>query len=132
MRRNRNGWMQFPEGQGLKMVYLHIVLFLAFQIVAHTLFKWGSLVSQNYWWGFILGNLLGITSIIFMIGMYKSLPAASAIAIGMGGTFVLNQLFMFLIFHEKINLVALLGMFMIFTGILAVSFSNIIQHEIVK
>ena len=114
------------------MVYLHIVLFLTFQIAAHLLFKWGSLVSQNYWWGFILGNLLGITSIIFMIGMYKSLPAASAIAIGMGGTFVLNQLFMFLIFHEKINLVALLGMFMIFTGILAVSFSNIIQHEIVK
>ena len=106
------------------MVYLHIVLFLAVQIAAHTLFKWGSLASQNYWWGFILGNLFGITSLVFMLGMYKSLPAASVIAIGIGGTFVLNQIFMFLIFHEKINLIALLGIFLIFIGILAVAFSN--------
>ncbi len=106
------------------MVYLHITLFLMFQIAANLLFKWGSSAPHLYWWGFILGNAIGVTSILFMMGMYQHLPAANVVAIGTGGTFLLNQIVMFLVFREKVHPGAWGGIALIFAGILFVSFCN--------
>lgn len=106
------------------MVYLHITLFLAFQIAANLLFKWGSTAPHLYWYGFILGNVIGVTSILFMMGMYQHLPVANVVAIGTGGTFLLNQIVMFLVFREKIHPAAMAGIALIFAGILLVAFYN--------
>lgn len=106
------------------MVYFHIFMFLCFQVVAHLLFKWGSVNPQNYWYGFILGNIVGASSIIFMLGMFKSLPAASVLAIGTGGSFILNQIFLNLVYHEKVNYIGIIGIILIFAGILTVAFSG--------
>ncbi len=111
------------------MVYLHIILFLAFQVAANLLFKWGSSAPHLYWWGFILGNAVGMTSILFMLGMYQNLPAANVVAIGTGGTFLLNQIAMFLVYHEKIQTGALIGIVLIFAGILLVAFCNQPQKQ---
>ena len=59
------------------MVFFHIVMFLLFQVVANIFFKWGSTAPQHYWWGFALGNAVGITSIIFLLGIYRAMPAAA-------------------------------------------------------
>lgn len=113
------------------MVYVYVICFLVFQVVANVLFKWGAanpsavwLGIPQEWCGFILGNVVGMTSIIFMIGMYKLLPAASVVAIGTGGTFLLVQITMFLLYHEKISLPALIGIALIFIGVLLVAFLN--------
>ena len=68
--------------------------------------------------------MVGMTSIIFMIGMYKTLPAASVVAIGTGGTFLLVQITMFLLYHEKISPGALAGIALILIGVLMVAFLN--------
>lgn len=113
------------------MVYVHIICFFAFQVIANVLFKWGAsnpgaawLGIPQEWCGFILGNIVGMTSIIFMIGMYKLLPAASVVAIGTGGTFLLVQITMFLVYHEKISPLALAGIGLILIGVLMVAFLN--------
>jgi len=106
------------------MVFLNIGMFLLFQVVANVLFKWGSTAPHLYWWGFGLGNLIGVSSILFMIGMYRDLPAANVIAIGTGGTFILNQLVMFLLYREKLNTWAVIGIVMIFAGILIAATMN--------
>lgn len=113
------------------MVYMYVTLFLIFQVVANVLFKWGAvnpsaswLGIPQEWCGFILGNMVGMTSIIFMIGMYKTLPAASVVAIGTGGTFLLVQITMFLLYHEKISPGALAGIALILIGVLMVAFLN--------
>lgn len=113
------------------MVYVYVICFLVFQVVANVLFKWGAanpsvvwLGIPQEWCGFILGNVVGMTSIIFMIGMYKLLPAASVLAIGTGGTFLLVQITMFLLYHEKISPPALIGIALIFIGVLLVAFLN--------
>ena len=59
------------------MLWFHIGMFLCFQVVANLFFKWGSLAPSHYWWGFALGNAVGMTSIIFMLGMYRAMPAAA-------------------------------------------------------
>ena len=85
------------------MVYFHIGMFLLFQVIANLFFKWGSLAPQHYWWGFALGNAVGVTSIIFMLGMYRSMPVAAVIAVGTGGTFLLNQVVMYLVYREPLS-----------------------------
>ena len=106
------------------MVFFHIVMFLLFQVVANIFFKWGSSAPQHYWWGFALGNAVGITSIIFLLGIYRAMPAAAAIAIGTGGTFLLNQLTMHFIYREPLSPAATVGLVLIFVGIIMTALLN--------
>ena len=106
------------------MVYFHIVMFLLFQVVANVFFKWGSTAPQNYWKGFAFGNAVGITSIIFLLGIYRSMPAAAAIAIGTGGTFLLNQLTMHFLYREPLSPAATVGLVLIFVGIIMTALLN--------
>ena len=106
------------------MVCFHIGMFLLFQVVANLFFKWGSLAPNHYWWGFALGNVVGATSIIFMLGMYRAMPAAAVIAVGTGGTFLLNQVVMRLVYREPLSPAATAGLVLILTGILMTSLLN--------
>ena len=106
------------------MLGLHIGMFLLFQVIANLLFKWGSTDPAYYWWGFALGNAVGVTSIIFMLGMYRAMPAAAVIAVGVGGTFLLNQIVMNLVFRERLTPAAMAGLVLIFIGILMTALLN--------
>lgn len=106
------------------MLFFYIFMFLVFQVVANLFFKWGSCAPHLFWWGFVLGNLVGVSSIIFMIMMYRSMPAALVIAVGTGGTFLLNQIAVFLVYRERISAGGLVGLGLIFTGILLTAFLN--------
>ncbi len=106
------------------MLYFHIIMFLIFQVAANLLFKWGSLAPRFFWWGFGFGNLIGVTSIIFMISMYRLMPAALVMAVGTGGAFLLNQIAVALVYHERISMFGYVGIALIFTGILMTAFLN--------
>ena len=106
------------------MVYFDIVMFLTFQVVANLLFKWGGTAPQRYWWGFIWGNTAGATSIFFLIGMFRVLPGATVVAIGSGGSFLLIQIAMYLVYREPIRPLAMLGLALIFAGIMMVALLN--------
>ncbi len=106
------------------MVWFHIGMFLLFQVVANLFFKWGSLAPSHYWWGFALGNAVGMTSILFMLGMYRAMPAAAVIAVGTGGTFLLNQVVMRLVYREPLSSAATAGLVLILVGILMTSLLN--------
>ena len=106
------------------MACFHIAMFLLFQVVANIFFKWGGSAPQNYWRGFVLGNAVGITSIIFLLGMYRSMPTAAVIAIGTGGTFLLNQLTMHFLYREPLSRAAVAGLVLIFVGILMTALLN--------
>ena len=106
------------------MVYFHIVMFLLFQVGANLLFKWGGTDPRHYWWGFAFGNLVGASSIIFLLGMYRAMPAAAVIAIGTGGTFLLNQIVINAIYRERLSGAAVVGLALIFIGILMTALLN--------
>ena len=106
------------------MVIVNCAVFLFLQVVANLLFKWGGTAPNHYWWGFILGNAVGVSSILFMIAMYRDMPAPIVIAIGTGGTFLLNQVIMFLIYREHLTPLAWTGVFLILAGILMTSLLN--------
>lgn len=106
------------------MVIVNCAVFLLMQVIANLLFKWGGMAPNHYWWGFILGNAVGVSSILFMITMYRDMPAPIVIAVGTGGTFLLNQIIMFLIYREHLTPLAWTGVFLIFAGILMTSLLN--------
>jgi multidrug transporter EmrE-like cation transporter len=107
-----------------KMVYLNIAMFLLFQVAANLLFKWGGTAPQRYWWGFVFGNAVGMTSILFLIGMYRTLPAATVVAIASGGAFLMVQLALYLVYREALYPAAVAGMILIFVGILMTALLN--------
>lgn len=106
------------------MVFVNCAVFLLMQVVANLLFKWGGSAPSHYWWGFVLGNLVGASSILFMIAMYRDMPAPIVIAVGTGGTFLLNQIVMFLIYREHVTPLAWIGISLIFIGILMTALLN--------
>jgi multidrug transporter EmrE-like cation transporter len=68
-----------------------ILIFWAMQITAQLLFKWGSDLPGRSVWGFVGGNLLGVTSIVFLMLLYKTMNANVAMGICLGGAFLLAQ-----------------------------------------
>ena len=105
-------------------IFLNTAGFLILQVAANLLFKWGGGSPSHYWYGFLFGNLAGITSILMMIAMYRDMPAPVVIAVATGGTFFLNQIVMFLVYREHLTLPAWAGVFLILAGILMTSLLN--------
>ncbi len=73
-------------------LWLDIALFLLFQVAAALLFKWGSSVEGRWWAGFACGNLVGVSSILFLMRIYHALHPNLAAAVCTGGSFLLIQL----------------------------------------
>ena len=60
-------------GQSWLVVGPMLVLFWAMQLGAAYLFKWGG-DEGRWWWGFWLGNALGMPSTFLIIYVYKHIP----------------------------------------------------------
>lgn len=104
-------------------LFSNIAIFLLFQAAATIFFKWGSLSSEKYWYGFVLGNAFGATSIIMLINAYKVLHPATALAICTGGAFVLNQLALLAVYRQTISLNGWFGIALITAGIAMFAFT---------
>lgn len=104
--------------------WINIITFLLFQVIAAIIFKWGTLAPERYWWGFVLGNIFGITSTLMMINTYKTLSPAAALAVCYGGAFIINQIGLLLVYKQAVSLVGWCAISLIFSGIFLFALSS--------
>ena len=102
---------------------VNVGTFLLFQVIAAIIFKWGTLAPGRYWWGFVLGNIFGMTSTLMMINTYKALSPAAALAVCYGGAFIINQIGLLLVYKQAVSLVGWCAIILIFSGIILFAFS---------
>ena len=100
--------------------WLNAVIFITLQIIAAVWMKWGGTAPGRYWPGFILANAFGVVSLLFIINLYKLWPAGMTLAIATGGSFVMTQIVLWLVFRDQLSLGAWCGIALIFIGILLV------------
>lgn len=100
---------------------IKIALFIAMQIAAALLFKWGSGTKEHWLAGFVLGNVIGASSIWFLMGVFKQMNPNIAMGICMGGSFLFTQIALMLVFKSHINLLQWAGIGMIAVGVMIVS-----------
>lgn len=78
-----------------------LVIFWAMQVVANLFFKYGSGGQGRWATGFILGNVVGASSIFFMMRLYARMSPNLVVALASGGAFLAIQLVMALVFHTR-------------------------------
>ena len=100
-----------------------LVIFWIMQAVAALAFKWGSTSDGRWLTGFIGGNVVGASSIWFMMMLYKTMNANVAMGLAVGGGFLIAQVAIALAFKSSLTLVQFggliaitLGMYFLSTG----------------
>lgn len=81
-----------------------LVIFWAMQVIANLFFKYGSSGEGRWATGFILGNVVGASSIYFMMRLYARMSPNLVVALASGGAFVAAQVVMALVFHTRPSL----------------------------
>ena len=97
---------------------LSIGVFWAMQVIAQLFFKWGSTSEARWLWGFIGGNAFGLTSVWLLMVIYKAMNPNVALGIGMGGSFLLSQLALALVFKSEVSFSQWGGVFAIVAGVI--------------
>jgi multidrug transporter EmrE-like cation transporter len=111
-----------PEGATMNLYVLwNMLVFYGMQIAAALLFKWGTTKPGLWWWGFVLGNAFGMPSIYFLMNIYKCVNPSVTAAMCTGGSFMLTQIAMALVFQSRLNWVQYLGVAAILGGILLIT-----------
>ena len=95
-----------------------IAVFLAMQVIAQLLFKWGSTLDDRWWRGFLGGNLFGFSSIWLLMLVYRSMNPNIALGICGGGSFLLAQLALATVFRSDISVMQWGGVAAIFGGMI--------------
>ena len=103
------------------MPYASILTFFTLQVSAGLLFKFGALHKEHWLATFILGNVMGVVSIYFLIGVYRHLNPNVGEAICRGGYFVLIQIAFVLVYNSRLTPAQWGGIAMIIAGICVVS-----------
>lgn len=98
-----------------------IVCFWSMQVIAQALFKWGSASQSRWLWGFVGGNLFGFSSIWLLMLMYKTINPDLALGIGVGGSFLLSQVALFLVFRSRVAPLQWAGIAAIVIGMFALA-----------
>ncbi len=123
-------------GRGVVMkLPLILVLFWAMQIFANVAFKWGSSGSsgrsQRWLAGFIGGNVVGASSIYFLMLIYAFIPANSnlaAVLAGSGG-FVGSQLLLAVLFRSRLAAVQWAGIALVAVGVAVTTLGGPAGHS---
>ena len=68
-----------------------VAVFWALQVTAQVLFKWGSDTPGRGIVGFFGGHAFGVTSIIFLMLLYKIINPNLALGLCFGGSFLVAQ-----------------------------------------
>jgi drug/metabolite transporter (DMT)-like permease len=113
---------RLPEMRTMIVVWL--LSFYVFQIVAALLFKFGADHPEHFWHGFLAGNVFGASSIYFLMKLYTLMQVNLAGAIAGGGTFILAQIALVLVFRERLTVIQYAGLLAITFGIVLVSYGK--------
>lgn len=95
---------------------LYLALFWSFQIVAHLLFKYGADHPPKFWACFFVGHAFGVTSVIFMMTMYKTQHANVVNGLCFGGAFLLAQIALAMAYHTGMTPVQTAGVLVMTAG----------------
>lgn len=101
-----------------------VVLFWAMQVAANLLFKYGTVAASRYWPCFIVGNIIGASSILVMMKIYGCMQANVAMTIAGGGTFLMVQIAMLFAFHERLERLQYAGIVLVMIGMMVVSLGS--------
>ena len=80
-----------------------MAIFVAMQVAAQLFFKWGSGGEGRWLKGFIGGNLFGFSSIWLLMQVYKQVNINLAMGICIGGSFLLSQLVLAIVFKSVLS-----------------------------
>ena len=104
----------------MKLILI-LVLFWIMQIFANVAFKWGSSESRrSRRWriGFISGNVVGATSIYFLMKIYAMMPNNSNLAavLSVSGGFIGSQLMLAWMFRSRLTILQWAGVALVAIG----------------
>ncbi|HEY3377544.1 MAG TPA: hypothetical protein VGL77_08620 [Armatimonadota bacterium] len=97
------------------MIHLFAV-FMGMQTAAMLLFKYGSAHPSRWLPSFILANVIGITSTWILMVIYKQLNVNVAMGVAMGGSFLVSQITLALVFRNALSPLQLLAILAIGGG----------------
>jgi multidrug transporter EmrE-like cation transporter len=80
-----------------------MTIFLAMQIAANLIFKYGSMAPSRFVACFVVGNVIGASSIFFLMRLYERMNANVAMAIGGGATFLIVQFALATVFSSRLS-----------------------------
>jgi multidrug transporter EmrE-like cation transporter len=106
------------------VVVLYLVIFWVMQAGAQVLFKCGTVFPGKYVLFFVLGNLPGASSILFLMQLYKIMNPNLALALGTGGGFLACQIALALIFRSSLSLPQYASMIAIAAGMFGFTLFN--------
>jgi multidrug transporter EmrE-like cation transporter len=106
------------------MHYLWLGTFWAMQATAQLLFAYGSRTPGRGTIGFILGNVFGASSIIFLMILYKAMNPNLALALGSAGGFLCAQGAIALLFRIPLSPLQYIAMVAIAGGMAAFSLGS--------
>jgi len=105
-------------------IVIGILVFWAMQVATHLLYKWGSDTPGRWAWGFFGGHAFGISSVIFLMLLYKTMNPNVALGICLGGAFLLAQLALALVYRSGLDAIQYLGVMAITAGMILLAVGN--------
>lgn len=104
------------------MLTTYLLIFWAMQIFANVAFKYGSIgkVGRSKHWlaGFIGGNVVGATSIYFVMKIYEMMSSNCNLAMVLAGSggFIGSQVLLAWLFHSRLTFVQWTGIALVSVG----------------
>ena len=101
---------------------IYLLIFWTLQILAYVSFKYGSHgeTGRSKCWlaGFIGGNIVGASSIYFLMKIYEQMPGNCNVALVLagGGAFIGTQVVLAMIFRTRLTLVQWTGVALVAVG----------------
>lgn len=109
---------------GLKSIAL-IGLFWLMQVGSTLFFKAGSASLTRWLWGFVLGNVLGVSSSWILMLLYKTMNPNVALGLGLGGAFLSCQVVLTVLFRTGLDWSQYLGIFGITVGMMLLALGKV-------
>ena len=100
----------------LPKMILVILVFWAMQVATNLLFKWGSTAPGRWAWGFFGGHLFGVSSIAFLMLLYKTMNPNVALGVCLGGSFLLAQIALAVVYRSSLTPIQYAGIVTITMG----------------
>jgi multidrug transporter EmrE-like cation transporter len=91
-------------------------------VTAYVAFKYGSYGrtgrSRRWLAGFVGGNVVGASSIYFLMKIYEAMPGNCNVALVLagGGAFIATQMALALVFRSRLTIIQWTGVVMVATG----------------
>ena len=98
------------------MKYGWILLFWVLNVITHVCLKYGSTGAARWWPFFVIGNAFGLTATLVLMKTYTGMNANLALALCVGGGFLLAQTTIFVVFRSVLSPSQIAGILAIALG----------------